>query len=115
MSVGRKVFYVTLFVVAFPFLGAAQAGACEDLEDDVFWASVSECRDAAEVELYLTEFPSGCHVEAARACLENLSRPDLVELLRRGLSAAARDAETGWTDLHYAAAADLPEENHGSS
>ena len=38
MSVGRKVFYVTLFVVAFPFLGAAQAGACEDLEDDVFWA-----------------------------------------------------------------------------
>ena len=110
LSVGRKFFYLTLFVVAFLLLGATQAGASEDLKDDVFWANVSGCRDAAEVELYLSEFPSGRHVEAARACLEKLNRPDLVELLGRGLSAAARDAETGWTDLHYAAAADLPEE-----
>ena len=106
----HRVLLLALFVVGFPALGTAQVNKSRDLEDDAFWTSVSECRNAAQVELYLTEFPSGRHVEEARACLEKISRPDLVKLLGRGLMAEARDWETDWTDLHYAAAADLPAE-----
>ena len=86
------------------------AMAYDETADEMFWKSVSECRIAAQVELYLTEFPSGRYVEEARACLEKISKSDLVKLLGRSLMAEAKDLETGWTDLHYAAAADLPAE-----
>ncbi len=42
------------------------------------------------------------HFAAAR-------KPDIVKLLGRDLTVEAVDRETGWTDLHYAAVADLPE------
>ena len=104
------VLLLTLLVIGYPIFGVAQVGKSGDLEDDVFWTNVSGCRNAAEVELYLSAFPSGRHVEEARACLKKLGSPNLTRLLGRRLIAGARDSETGWTDLHYAAAANLPEE-----
>ena len=105
----RELFEVLFAAAIWFFSGAAWSGKCGDLEDEVSWESVSDCRDGAEVGLYLLEFPSGCRIEAARACLEKIGKPDLVGLLGRGLIAGARDWETGWPDLHYAAAADLPD------
>ena len=51
-------------------MGSSSAEA----EDEAFRDSVEGCRDAGEVELYLTEFgKGGRHAEEARACLEELA------------------------------------------
>ena len=86
--------------------GVVRDGAAVDLDDDVFWESVS-CGSAEEVDLYLEKFPAGRHVEAARECLTKIRKPDIVKILGRDLIAEAMDRETGWTDLHFAAVADL--------
>ena len=98
--------------VGLTFVGGAlaQSSGRTAAEDDVFWESVSGCTDAVEVELYIEEFgEEGRHVAAARECLKRFDKPDLAKLLGRRLFAEARDWKTGWTDLHYAAAAASPE------
>ena len=57
--------------------------------DDLHWARVS-CEDGSEVEAYLSRYPSGRHVSAARACLERVGRSD-TEDAESALSSVFRD------------------------
>ena len=63
-------------VLTFPLMtGIVPDGwSASKKEDDAFWNSVSGCENVAELELYLDLFPSGHHVEEARACLREASR-----------------------------------------
>ena len=80
---------------------ASEAAEC------LAWDVVKDCTDRAGVERFVRDHPKGPYSDAAQACLAKLSEPDIVGLLGRPLFAEARDWETWWTDLHYAAAADL--------
>ena len=73
----RRIRLLAWIVCAVLVLGSvawAQASGRTAEQDDVFWASVSGCTSAVEVEMYLDEFPGGQHVAEARACLEKLGR-----------------------------------------
>ena len=53
----------------------------------------------------MQDYPKGSHSEVTRACIAELEKTDLARLLDRPLSPEARDWDTWWKDLHYAAAA----------
>ena len=55
--------------------GPALGQTVERGVEDAFWDSVKGCTSAAEVEVYLEEFPKGRYVGAARACLARLREP----------------------------------------
>ena len=81
-----------------------------------FWESMKDSEDPADLRAYLEQYPEGTYKALASNRLRKLGEKRLAsvdagnlrEFLGRGLSASAVD-ENGWTDLHYAAAANLPE------
>ena len=85
-------------------------------KETVFWESVKDSEDPADLRAYLEQYPEGTYKVLASNRLRKLGEKRLAsvdagnlrEFLGRGLSASAVD-ENGWTDLHYAAAANLPE------
>ena len=83
------------------------------LRDSRAWAAIAGSSNPADFLSYLRQFPNGAHVARARsreaelrAAEADLSRR-LSGLLGRTPS-ARREDENGWTDLHYAAALNLP-------
>ncbi len=101
-------------------------------QETVFWQSIADSEELADFEAYLRQFPTGVYAGLARNRVASLrasasdppsapsvSRPpvvgvipqvaqELAALLGRELSASRSD-ENGWTDLHYAAALNLPD------
>ena len=81
-----------------------------------FWESVKDSEDPADLRAYLEQYPEGTYKALASNRLRKLGEKRLAsvdagnlrEMLGRELSANAV-GEYGWTDLHYAAAANLPE------
>ena len=85
-------------------------------KEAVFWETVKDSKDPAELQAYLEQYPEGTYKALALNRLRKLwelrlaavDAGNLRDYLGRGLSPSAVDEE-GWTDLHYAAASNLPE------
>ncbi|MGR3914569.1 MAG: ankyrin repeat domain-containing protein [Gammaproteobacteria bacterium] len=92
--------------------------------DWLYWQG-SDCADVAEVRAYMRKHPAGRYVDDAKSCLAEIAaerkqlanaaeaaaaakaqRERLARILGQDSSPHAKDPN-GWTDLHYAAAADL--------
>ena len=84
--------------------------------ETAFWESVKDSKDPADFRAYLEQFPEGTYRSLALNRLRRLGEERLAiveagnlrDFLGRGLSANTV-GENGWTDLHYAAAVNLPE------
>ena len=84
--------------------------------ETAFWESVKNSEDPADLRAYLEQYGEGTYRSLAQNRLRKLGEKRLAtidagnlrEMLGRELSANAV-GEHGWTDLHYAAAANLPE------
>ena len=83
--------------------------------ETALWESVKDGEDPVDLRRYLETYPRGRYTALARKRLRMLGQLPLLaveagnlrEILGRELSAYAVD-EAGWSDLHYAAAANLP-------
>ena len=62
--------------VCIAFVGFHSGSRAQDIEERLFWESVSACTERDEVELYPELFPGGDHVAEARDCLEALGLLD---------------------------------------
>ena len=112
-------------------LGGADVTRLE--QENLFWQTVAASAAPEDYRAYLAQFPNGAYAPLARNRLLSLAGPgegpgagdpstssvgdpgssadvrdpvDLSTILNRGLSASRKD-DNDWTDLHYAAAANL--------